>query len=189
MKGANSPWRELRRRCKTGRSSPGILFRRRSLAYAVAVVAMGNITVIRIGLGKTRRLRRERGKRASNDNCDDDSLNAQKKEGRGGSSSTAAEVCFLPRKFGMDHRNRPRAEKRQSISGSSSEQNETELLQCFVGSLSEGAGKTKREAGRTQSKFDHDMQMTAAASIPFRSPLRSRSGSPSLSPLSPLRLD
>ena len=124
---------------------------------------MGNITVIRIGLGKTRRLRRERGKRASNDNCDDDSLNAQKK----GGGSTAAEVCFLPRKFGMDHRNRPRAEKRQSISGSSSEQNETELLQCFVGSLSEGAGK--REGGahaiKVRSRYADDC--CCFHSVPF----------------------
>ena len=124
------------------------------LAYAVAV-AIGNITVIRIGLGKTRRLRRERGKRASNDECDDDSLNAQKKEG----GSTAAEVCFLPRKFGMDHRNRPRAEKRQSISGSSSEQNgrnRTAAVFCWfiVGRSREGGSRA--HAIKVRSRYADD---------------------------------
>ena len=164
MKGANSPWScgDVVKRVDLRR---GFCFVAR-FAYAVATVAMGNITVIRIGLGKTRRLRRERGKRASNGDRLRRRLTQCAKEGRkrGGSSSTAAEVCFLPRKFGMDHRNRPRAEKRQSISGSSSEQaqrNRTELLQCFVGSLSEGAGKREgREGGahaiKVRSRYADD---------------------------------
>ena len=108
------------------------------------------------------------------------------KEGRGAARSTAAEVCFLPRKFGMDHRNRPRAEKRQSISGSSSsEQNETELLQCFVGSLSEGAGSKalKREGGahaiKVRSRYADDC--CCFHSVPFFPAATQKRLTPSLS--------
>ena len=66
------------------------------------------------------------------------------------------------------------------------ERNRTAAVFCWfiVGrSKEEGRGK----AGRTQSKFDHDMQMTAAASIPFFPAATQKRLTPS--PLSPLRLD
>ena len=65
---------------------------------AAAVAAIGNITVIRIGLGKTR----QKGKKGPPTDCDGDcdygSLHAQKKEGRndgrGRGRGKAAEVSF-----------------------------------------------------------------------------------------------
>ena len=128
--------------------------------------------------------------------CDcDDSLNAQKKEGRKQGTMEEGERgqhgrSLLLRKFGMDHRNRPRSSRRKKGNLSlAAGRNRTELLlQCFVGSLSEGAEQGARskeqgregEGGRTQSKFDHDMQMTA--SLPFRP-----SFVPCCAELSPLR--
>ena len=159
MKGANSPWRELRRRCKTGRSSPGILFRR-SLAYAVAV-AMGNITVIRIGLGKTRRLRRERGKRASNDDCDDDSLNAQKKEGamEGGGSKQHGSRSLLPSPKVWHGSQKSTSRRKKAIylwqQQQRAERNRTAAVFCWfiVGRSREQGTEEGRRGARNQSSI------------------------------------
>ena len=66
--------------------------------------------MIRIGLGKTRQ-RGKKGLRPTDRRRTQCAKGGRGEEGRSGRS-------FLLRKFGMDHRNRPRAEKRQSISGS-----------------------------------------------------------------------
>ena len=118
---------------------------------AAAVAAIGNITVIRIGLGKTR----QKGKKGPPTDCDGDcdygSLHAQKKEGRndGRGREREGSRSFLLRKFGMDHRNRPRAEKRQSISGRT-EQNCCSVLLVHCRRERSEAGKRSRKgsAGR-----------------------------------------
>ena len=155
MKGANSPWScgDVVKRVDLRRGFCFVAALARSLARLRSRRRHGQYNCDSNWIGKNAAAAEREGKKGLERRMRR-RLTQCAKEGRndgreGAASSTAAEVCFLPRKFGMDHRNRPRAEKRQSISGSSSEQdgrNRTELLQCFVGSLSEGAGK--REEGR-----------------------------------------
>ena len=145
---------ELRRRCKTGRSSPGILFRRRSRSLAARLRSRrrrhGQYNCDSNWIGKNAAAAEREGKKGLERRMRR-RLTQCAKEGReGGAAARQQKFASFPESLAwITEIDLAQKKGNLSLAAAASRTDETELLQCFVGSLSEGKRGARNQSSIT----------------------------------------